>query len=310
MAVEPRRALVTGGAGFIGSRVVDELIARGYEVAALDNLQNGDREQIADEATFYEVDIREADLRSVVADVDPSVIIHLAALHHANPGAEHIEEVIDVNVFGTRNLLAAARELHNIQRVVFASSAKVYPPIDEPAIETFEPGPTEMVGKTKVIGEDLVHFFNEETDVPAASARLFDVYGPSARNPEPINSILEQVRSESGEIKIDNLGLRRDYVHVSDAARALVELISHDWGYRPYNIGTVHVYTAREVAQLFQSLLDRELEIVEIQRDDQADRTNLEADISRISGEIGWEPEFWLPDEAPRLLGHHGVGAD
>lgn len=302
MAVEPRRALVTGAAGFIGSHVVEELVARDYEVAALDTLWSGRRERVPDAATYYDVDVREADLRTVIDDENPTVLVHLAALHSSQYGPEHVEETVDVNVFGTRNLLAAARAQHNVQRVVFASSASVYPPTEEPCPETLEPGPTDLVGKTKVIGEDLVHLFNEETDVPAASARLFDVYGPNATNPEPLQTILEQARAGTATIELGDLGVRRDLVHVEDAARALVELISHDWGYRAYNVGTGHGYTVLELTQLVESSLQRELEVVESADGPPAGRTCIEADISRISEEIGWEPAIWLPDTISQLL--------
>lgn len=306
MAVEPRRALVTGGAGFIGSHVVQELLSRDYDVAALDNLRTGNRERVPEGATFHEVDIRASALRSVVNEVDPSIVIHLAALHSTQYCAEHVEEALDVNVFGTRNLLAAVRDQHNVQRVVLASSASVYPPIEEPIQETLGVGPTDVVGKTKVIGEDLVHLFNEETGVPAAAARLFEVYGPTARNPMTIQSILEQARAGVEEIRLRQPAKRRDFVHVEDAARAILELGTHDWGYRTYNVASGHAYTGREVAQLVNSLLDREVEIVEHEGIELADSKHLEADISRISEEIGWEPSCSLPDEIPGLL--EGVG--
>lgn len=302
MAVEPRRALVTGGAGFIGASVVEELIARDYEVAAVDSLRRGDRELVSDEASLYEVDVRSPELRSVVDEVDPSVILHLAALHSPEYCADHVEEAVDVNVFGTRNLLSAAREQHNVQRVVFASSASVYPPTAEPCPETLEPNPTDIVGKTMLIGEDLVHLYNEETDVPVAAARLFEVFGPNERNPDQLRTILEQARSEADEMKLEHLGIRRDYVHVIDAARALVELTSHDWGYRVYNVGTGQDYSVLEVAQLVASGLDREIEIIESEGGASPTRPYLVADNSRITEEIGWEPEFWFPDEVSNLL--------
>lgn len=302
MAVEPRRALVTGGAGFIGASVVEELAARDYDVAVVDSLRRGDRRHVSDEVSFNEVDVRSPELGDVVEEVDPSVIIHLAALHSPEYCAAHVEETVDVNVFGTRNLLSAAREQHNVQRLVFASSASVYPPTDEPCPETLEPDPSAIVGKTKLIGEDLVRLYNEETDVPVASARLFDVYGPHERNPDQLRTILEQVRAGANQIKLEYAGIRRDYVHVVDAARALVDLISHDWGYRVYNVGTGRDYTDLEVAQLVAAGLDRQIGIIESEVEAPSARPHLVADIARINAEIGWEPEFWFPDEVSNLL--------
>lgn len=302
MAVEPRRALVTGGSGFIGASVVEELIARDYDVAVVDSLHRSDWGLVPDEASRYEVDVRSPEVQSVVDEVDPSVIIHLAALHSPEYCAQHVEETVDVNVFGTRNLLSAARKQHNVQRVVFASSASVYPPTDERCPETLDPKPTDIVGKTKLIGEDLVQLYNEETEVPVASARLFEVYGPNERNPDQLRTILEQARSKAEVVKLEHLGMRRDYVHVNDTARALVELTSHDWGSRVYNVGTGQDYSVLEVAQLVASGLEREIEITESEGGASPQRPHLMADNSRIIEEIGWEPEFWFPDEVTKLL--------
>lgn len=310
MAVEPRRALVTGGAGFLGTSVVEELVARDYEVAAVDNLQQGDRELVSEAAAFYELDIRSPELRAIVDEVDPSVIIHLAALHSTAYCAEHVEETVDVNVFGTRNLLSAAREQHNVQRFVFASSANVYPPTDDPSPESLEADPPDIVGKTKLIGEDLVRLYNEETDVPAAAARLFDVYGPHERNPDQLRTILDQVRAGVDEIELEYPGIRRDHVHVSDVARALVDLVAHDWGFRVYNVGTGKEYSVLEVAQLVASGLDRQIEIIDGDGEAPAARPHLVADISRINEEIGWEPEFWFPDAVSKLVPPEGDGEE
>jgi UDP-glucose 4-epimerase len=205
---------------------------------------------------------------------------------------------------GTRNLLEAARQLSGLETVVFGSSAAVYPPREEANGEASEPGPMDIYGETKLIGEDLMRLFHRETGVPTTSARLFNVYGPDETNEHLIPAVLTQVRAGDRTIELGNLTPKRDFVHVTDVARALGTLLTgSESGYATYNVGTGSPHSVREVVERTAEALGEEIEIV--QDDDrvrESDRPHLEADVSAIRADHGWTPEVAFVDGLRDLL--------
>jgi len=330
-----QRVLVTGGAGFIGSHVVQELLNADVTVQVVDNLFAGDESLAPEGASLDEIDILDEGLHSVVQAFNPTDIIHLAAIHYIPYCNDHPEEAFNVNVMGTRNLLDAARELDGLETIVYASSAAVYPPRGEANAENSETGPVDIYGRTKLVGEDLVELFHEETGVKVRSARLFNVYGPDETNPHLIPAVVEQITQSDDDtssgavgppiendrkIELGNLTPRRDFVHVTDVARALAVMIgvrrtrstaqtasrvSSDVpeGYRTYNVGTGTAHSVQQVAELATEPLERKWAITQAQdRVRQSDRPHLEADITRIRSELKWEPTVKFADGLHRLL--------
>jgi Nucleoside-diphosphate-sugar epimerases len=171
----------------------------------------------------------------------------------------------------------------------------------------------DIYGRTKLVGEDLVELFHEETGVEAVSARLFNAYGPNETNDHLIPAILEQIDDGSREIDLGNLTPKRDFVYVGDVARALQTLATaeaFDAGYRAYNIGTGEAYSVREVVAHVSEALGEEITIA--QDDDrvrESDRPHLEADIGRIESELGWSPEHPLTEGLEHLLEAEGITA-
>lgn len=314
MSSAGRNVLVTGGAGFVGSHLTRQLCDAGASVDVVDSLFAGREALVPDEAHLHEVDLRDADaLAAVVHDADPDIIVHLAACHfipycNANP-----EPTFDVNVMGTRHLLDAARDLDSLDRVVFGSTAAVYPPRDEAHHEADATGPMDIYGRTKLVGEDLTQLFHEETGVDAVAARLFNVYGPNETNDHLIPAIVEQIADGTREIDLGNLTPKRDFVYVGDVARALQTLATSDEfdaGYRAYNVGTGEAYSVREVVDHVSAALGEEITIA--QDDDrvrESDRPHLEADVSRIGDELGWSPEHEFTEGLERLLDAEGITA-
>lgn len=312
MQLDGTQILVTGGAGFIGSHVTPALLNRGATVDVVDSLFVGRRQFVPDDAVFHEVDVREAnDFEATVAAVDPDIILHLAALHYIPYCNENPEAAFDVNVMGTRHLLRAARSLDDLQRVVYASSAAVYPPRDEPHAETDPAGPIDVYGRTKLVGEDVVELFSEQTGVPAATARLFNVYGTNETNEHLIPAILHQLHDESRSVELGNLSPARDFVHVEDVTRALIALAAHsdpDYQYRAYNVGTGTEHTVREVVERVSDALGEEIEIQQDQeRIRESDRPHLRPSIDRIEREVGWQPRVDFVDGMRDLLAAEGI---
>jgi len=309
-----RNVLVTGGAGFIGSHLTEQLCDAGASVDVIDSLFAGKESLVPDEAQLHDVDLRDADATTTaVHDADPDAIVHLAACHfipycNANP-----EPTFDVNVMGTRHLLNAARDLDDLDRVVFGSTAAVYPPRDQPHHETDQTGPMDVYGRTKLVGEDLTQLFHEQTGVDAVAARLFNVYGPDETNDHLIPAIFEQITDGTREVDLGNLTPKRDFVHVADVARAFQTLATteaFDAGYRTYNVGAGEAYSVREVVEHVGRALGAEITVAQDEdRVRESDRPHLEADISRIEAELGWTPEYSFTEGLEQLLAAEGIAA-
>lgn len=308
-SLDGERVLVTGGAGFVGSHLTHELLARGATVDVLDNLFAGERRLVPDRATLHEVDLRSPDLEAVVDARDPTVVVHLAALHYIPYCEDHPDETLTVNGMGTRRLLSALEGRGALRRVVFASSAAVYPPRDDPHAETDAPDPMDVYGRTKLLGEDLLELFASRTGVPAASARLFNVYGPDETNPHLIPAILDQLRDGGRRVELGNLAPARDFVYVTDVARALATMATEfDRGYRAYNVGTGTEHTVREVVDAVGEALGEDLRVVQDEeRTRESDRLHLCADASRIERELGWASEVDLVDGLRAVLDDEGL---
>lgn len=309
MNLDGSTVLVTGGAGFIGSHVLDALDERGATPVVVDDLFAGRREHVPEEMRFYDRDVRSDAFADTVREVAPDAIVHLAAIHHIPYCNDNPEEAFEVNTMGTRTLLEAARDVEDLQQVVFASTAAVYAPDDEPHEETDRPGPIDIYGRTKLVGEDLAELFHRQTGVPATSARLFNVYGTRETNEHLIPAILDQLRDGARAIELGNLAPARDFVHVTDVAEALVALLTEfDEGYRAYNVGTGTEHTVREVVEHTAEALGEPIDVTQAaERVRESDRPHLRPSTERIEDEVGWTAEVEFTEGLRALLEAEGI---
>lgn len=304
MDLESEDILITGGAGFVGSNLSRHLQDRGSTVHTVDNYSVGEQTLVPQGVNAYESDILDSDFKDIVQMIDPSVIIHLAAIHYIPYCNENPEETFQVNVMGTRNVLQAAHELDGLKGFVFSSSAAVYPPRNDPNPVDSATGPMDIYGETKLIGEDLVRLFAEDTGISTAVARLFNIYGPNETNPHLIPEILSQVHDGSRTIELGNTKPKRDFVHVSDVCKAIETMITNfDGQFNRYNVGTGKSISVETVVERISVALGETIDIVQDQdRVRESDRPNLEADISRIESDLGWHPEVEFTKGIGNLL--------
>lgn len=304
MSESSNRVLVTGGTGFVGSRLVTDLVDDGHDVRVVDDCSVGSRDAVPDGTPVDEVDLRSREVESVVAAHDPHAVVHLAAVHYVPYCNEHPAETYDVNALGTRNLLDALRGRETLETVVNASSAAVYPPLAEPLSEDVPPAPMDPYGKSKLVAEDLVRLFDRDTGVDTVSARLFNVYGPGETNPHLVPAILDQLADGSRTVELGNLTPRRDYVHVRDVSRALRRLLAHADSAPPaLNVGTGEAYSVREVVDAVATALGEEIGVTQDEsRVRESDRPHLQADVERIASVTGWRPTVGLVAGLGELL--------
>jgi UDP-glucose 4-epimerase len=231
------RAIVTGGAGFIGSHVVDALVARGDEVYVLDNLSHGRRENVPEGARLVEGDVRR-DTADVFAEVRPDACFHLAAQADVRVSVEDPVYDAQVNVLGTLAVLEAAR--HHGTKVVFASTGgAIYGECDGPATEEAERLPLAPYGTSKLAGEEYLATYNRLYEAAHVALRYGNVYGPrqDPHGEAGVVAIFMGRIAEGGTPKIFGDGTQtRDYVYVADVVDATLAALDHGGGV--LNVGT------------------------------------------------------------------------
>jgi len=268
------RVLVTGGAGFIGSHVVEQLLEQGHEVAVLDNLSTGRRENVPKAVRLYEVDLRDRDATfQCVGDFRPDMVSHQAAQASVAISVRDPRLDAEVNVIGGLNLLDACTETPApVSRVVFASTGgAIYGevPEGERARENTPPNPMSPYAIHKLTFEQLLAVYRTHRNLASLTLRYANVYGPR-QDPHGEagvvaiffdsviagRSLRVNARRESGDD-----GCIRDYVYVADAARmnalALAGHVSHPF----VNVGTGTAISTRELGEAIQKSVGREVEL-------------------------------------------------
>src|SRR5438093_774162 len=216
------RAIVTGGAGFIGSHVAAALLARGDEVHAFDNLAKGKRENVPEGATLHEADIRRPD--DVFDRVRPEAIFHLAAQADVRTSVERPDFDADVNVLGTVRILEAARR-HGAKIVFSSTGGAIYGECDGPASESAERRPLAPYGASKLCGEEYLATWNRLYETSHVTLRLGNVYGPrqEPHGEAGVVAIFMGSLREGGTPRIyGDSRQTRDYVYVADVVRAML----------------------------------------------------------------------------------------
>lgn len=298
------KVLVVGGAGFIGSHLVDALIAQGFDVHVVDNLTGGKRERLHAKATLHEVDIREYEKLEPLFQ-GARFVFHLAALPRVQYSIEHPDVTHEVNITGTLNVLRAAA-LRKVERVVYSASSSAYGNQKTmPLVESMVPNPLSPYGLQKYVGELYCRVWSEVYGLSTVSLRYFNVYG-SRHDPDGpyalvIGKFLKQ-RKEGGVITITGDGEQtRDFTHVRDVVRANVlaaestrvgkgEVVNIGAG-RPISINTIASLIGGAVEHVAPRLEPR----------------HTQADTQRARELLGWEPTIAIEEGIAELKREYGL---
>ena len=253
------RAVVTGGAGFVGSHVAEALLARGDEVHVLDNLSTGSREKIPDGADLHVGDIR-SDAASVFEEARPQVCFHLAAQADVNTSVARPDFDADVNVLGTLRVLEAARGVG--AKVVFTSTGgAIYGECDGPAPETQERRPISPYGISKLAGEEYLIGWNRLHGTNHVALRLANVYGPrqeASLEGGVIAIFLDRMASDEPVRIFGNGAQTRDFIYVLDVVSAALAAVEHGGGI--INVGTGIETSVNELFEACRRVTDYERE--------------------------------------------------
>lgn len=298
-----KKILITGGAGFIGSAVIKHFQQSNSEIFVVDNLSFGNRTFIQiPEDHFYNIDILDRQkVMDIFSKIKPAVVLHLAAIHFIPYCNQHPHESSNINLQGTMNVLDASAKI-NPDQVFFASTAAVYPVIDEAVSEKHQTGPMDIYGLSKLIGERLCNEFHLKTGVTTIICRFFNAFGPNETNPHLIPEIQSQVNSGMRKIKLGNLMPKRDFIHTYDMAAAVETLLDKvKRGIDVYNLGRGIEYSVTEIVDSFSRQIGEKIEIeVDPVRVRKVERMHLLANVDKLKS-LGWKPKIEI-DEGIKTL--------
>ncbi|HEY6054003.1 MAG TPA: NAD-dependent epimerase/dehydratase family protein [Gaiellaceae bacterium] len=283
------RVVVTGGAGFIGSNLVDALVARGDEVTVVDNLATGKREHLNEAARFLEQDIRGLD------DLDAEVVFHLAAQADVNTSVQRPTYDAEVNVVGTVRVLEAARAAG--AKVVFSSTGgAIYGDVERPAPEETPRLPVSPYGIAKLAAEEYLGGWNRIHGTRHVVLRFANVYGPrqdSGLEGGVVAIFLERLAADEPTAIFGDGEQTRDFVYVGDVVDALLAAAGRDGGV--FNVGTGEETSVNRLHELCRRVsgVDEPPRYEEARLGD-ARRSVL--DVSLAARELGWRPQVSLED--------------
>ncbi|WP_044641299.1 NAD-dependent epimerase/dehydratase family protein [Risungbinella massiliensis] len=289
------KVLVTGGAGFIGSHIVDQLLARGDEVIIVDNLITGKEEQVHSKGKFYRINITDEALIDLVQEEKPEAIIHQAAQVHVPSSVENPFFDAETNVIGTINLLEAARR-GGVRKIVYASSAAVYgEPQYLPINEMHPTEPLSPYGVSKLTAEQYIKMYAKEHGFSYSLLRYANIYGvrQDPRGEGGVISILvDKVLGQQAFTVFGDGKQTRDYVYVTDAAKANVLALDTEQN-GTYNIGTGKRTSLLDLIQTFEQVTERKME-VEYGPERPGDIVHSYYEIGKVSEELKWTPTITL----------------
>jgi UDP-glucose 4-epimerase len=296
--------LVTGGAGFIGSHLVDRLLAEGRRVRVLDNFAVGRRSNLDRHAGDPALEIIEGDVAdkpvAMAACAGVARIFHLAARADVVPSIQEPEAYFRANVDGTFAVLEGARQ-HGARRVVYVASSSCYGiPRVYPTPETMPADARYPYALTKHLGEQLAMHWADVYKLPCASVRFFNVYGPRARTSGTYGAVfgvfLAQILAKQPLTIVGDGEQTRDFTYVGDAVDALVTVANSDKVGEIYNVGSGKPVSVNELVRLLGSPATVHIP----RRPGEPDCTW--ADITKIQQELGWQPKVAIADGVRSMI--------
>lgn len=285
--------LVTGGAGFIGSNIVDGLIKAGHQVIVVDNLSTGKRENLNEQAEFYELDIRDQELKEVLKENEISHVIHHAAQIDVQHSIKNPTSDAQNNILGTINLLEGCRE-YNVEKVIYASSAAVYGepdylPVDEKhPIKAMSP-----YGISKHTPEHYIKMYSELYNLKYTIFRYANVYGPR-QDPKGeggvVSIFVDKMLAKERPVIFGDGEQTRDFIYVADLVKA--NLMALDQGDNVLvNISTESRDSVNDLVDYLNQILPYDLEAV-YKKARQGDIRHSSLANTRAEKLLDWTPDY------------------
>ena len=284
------RILVTGGAGFIGSHLVDRLIKENHKVAVIDNFTTGKKENVNPQADFYNLDICDFEkIKPLFENID--FVFHLAAIPRVPVSVEDPVGTSKVNILGTINVFKAAIEA-KVKRIIFASSSSVYGNQEKlPFKEDMKPNPVSPYALQKLVGEQFAKLFTKLYGIPIISLRYFNVYGPRIDFDSDYSLVIGKFLKQKAEGKpltiFGDGEQTRDFCYVDDVVDATIKAMESEKlkGGEVVNIGSGKSYSINYLAELVRGKR-------EYLAPRKGDVKHTQADITLAKKLLAWQPKI------------------
>lgn len=298
------KVLVTGGAGFIGSHLVDRLIQEGHEVVVVDNLSTGKRRNLNRAARFFKIDIQSWRLERVFRNERPNVVMHLAAQMDVRKSVEDPVFDAQVNVLGTLNVLQQAVR-HGVRKVVFSSSGGAIYGEQEtyPAPESHVTRPLSPYGISKLCGEQYLSYYQRVSGLQVVSLRYANVYGPR-QDPDGeagvVAIFIQKLLNNEQAIVNGNGRQTRDFVYVEDVVEANLAVMGQETQ-GIYNVGTGEETSINDVLRMLVGHTNSTCKELH-GPSKHGEQVRSVVDASKIRQELSWEPRTELSEGLKRTI--------
>ncbi|MHC4662539.1 MAG: NAD-dependent epimerase/dehydratase family protein [Planctomycetota bacterium] len=309
-----KRAIVTGGAGFIGSHLVRRLAAEGYPTCVIDSFDDYydpvvKRANIAGtKALFKEVSVAEGDIRDVgflektFNDFRPDLVIHLAARPGVRASIENPLLYSDVNVMGTQLILECCRK-SGIRKFIFGSSSSVYGASSKVPFSEEDPcdKPVSPYAATKRAAEMICTAYSSLFDIEITCLRFFSVYGPMQRPEMAVYKFADLITRGKQLPMYGNGGSSRDYTYVDDIVDGIIAALENMGGFRVYNLGNSKTVRLADLIRIIADALGMESKIEQLP-DQPGDVPTTYADITRSADELSYSPRTSIEDGVTKFI--------
>jgi len=299
--VKFKNSVITGGAGFVGSNLVDRLVSIGHKVIVLDNFVSGKKSNLSHHSEknvkIIKIDISDKNLDKYFKKAD--YIFHLAALAEIIPSFKDPNKYFKNNVIGTLNVLKAAKKV-KIKKLIYAASSSCYgAPKKFPTSEKDKIDLKHPYAETKFIGEELVMRYASIFKMPNISFRFFNVYGPrlnvSGQYSAVIGNFLTQTKNRKPLTVVGDGKQTRDFIHVDDLTNAFIQVIKSKSVNKIYNLGSGKRTSINTIAKIFGG----KKKFIPIRP---GEPKNSVANIKKVKKEINWKPKISIEQGIKNLL--------
>jgi UDP-glucose 4-epimerase len=292
-----KKILITGGAGFIGSHLVDKLINENYKVIIVDNLSTGKKENINLKAKFYKLDILNPKIFEVFKKEKPEIVFHLAAQVNVRKSVEDPINDAKINILASLNILEACRKF-NVKKIIFSSSGgAIYGETKIiPTPENYLPNPESPYGIAKLIVEKYLDFYKKVYGLDYIVLRFANVYGPR-QDPKGeagvVSIFIEKIFKGERPVIFGSGKQTRDFIYVDDIVSALIKSISYKGKETIFNVGTGIETSVNQLFKLISKILGAKTKpIYASPKPGELKRNCL--NISKIKKELKWQPKYNL----------------